>query len=85
MGSLGYTPLLVWENFPDPRVANHVPIMSEVQQREFAKMALRDVPGAKDAFHQHFGGTYLQNGKGVTPIPDTGLPWTLGHGIETLR
>lgn len=78
-------PLSVWENFPDPRAAGYIPVMTEMQERQFVKMALGDMPGAKEAFHQHFGGTYIQNGKGISPIPDTGIPWTLGWGIETLR
>ena len=79
MSGWGNTALLVSDPFPDPRVASHMPIMTEIQARQFAKMALREVPGGRDAFHHVFGGKYVRTPGGLTPLPDTGVPWTLGQ------
>ena len=75
--SYGNSQLCVWDPFADPRVESAVPVLNESQQKQFAKMALSDIPGAEAAFNQHFGGTYKASPFGFISIPDLGVPWTL--------
>ena len=78
MSGFGDTALLCSDPFADPRIEIHTPFMSLVQKRQFAKAALEHIPGGKDAFNRVFGGPYVRQPGGLIPIPDTGVPWTLG-------
>ena len=78
MSGFGDSKLLVWDPFPNPDVENHIPILTELQQRQLAKAALKNVPGGQTAFNRAFGGGYKQDPHGQISIPDTGMPWTLG-------
>jgi hypothetical protein len=85
MPAFANTPFGAWETHPDPRSQVDIPIMSIVQQRQFVKMALSDVPGGPEAFQKHFGGSYIRNGRGPLPIPDVGVPWSLGYGVDSFQ
>ena len=85
MPAFANTVLGAWETHPDPRSEVTTPIMSLVEQRQFAKLALRDVPGGKEAFNQHFGTVSTREQYGILPIPDTGFPWSLGWGVIQLK
>ena len=80
MSGYGSSPILVSDPFPDPRVEAAAPTLTELQQRQFVKMALSNVPEASSVFNQHFGGNYKASPFGFIPIPDTGVPWTLTFG-----
>ena len=77
MSGFGYTNLVAWSMFPDKREHIDVPHMNEMQIRKFAKLALQDVPGGKEAFNHAFGGSYIRNGVGMGYTPYIGIPWNL--------
>ena len=73
------TALHMFDPFPDPAENRIKPILTDIQKREIAKMALEHVPGAKDVFNRVFSGDVAANPLGIQPIVYTGVPamlWT---------
>ena len=68
----------VWDPYPDPRIANDIPPLTDVQKRQLVKSALQHIPGGDRVFNRAFGGTYKQDPVGLVHTPDTGMPWIFG-------
>jgi hypothetical protein len=73
------TAFTVYDYFQDPRTAVPVPIMSRLEQMQFAKIALQKTEHGRKAFEKVFGEPVLANPLGQPRIPYTPVPffaWT---------
>ena len=80
MPSFAGSALFVRDPFVDPGGQILKPTLTRIQQRQFAKLALQHVPGARETFNQVFARPQVRGGWEPLFIPDVGIPQFLWLG-----